>query len=348
MLQSFTLIHRRGVFSMKNILALFVCGMVLFASSGWAKNVAVLRLQTSYSSNLAYSGIQAGMAAKGYVEGAQLTVTQFDAQGDSQKLAELAQQIVNGNFDLAITLSTSAVEAMAKANLEKKIPHVFAFISTPAIVDIGVTEAGVHPAYMTGIYHPNPVPAAFQTAKEMYPALKKVGLIWNPAEKNSVYQTGLARDICATLNIELVEKTVTSKDEVPAMAQELAGQGIEAYAVTGDNTVMPAIPDIVGVARNARIPVFFNGSGGIDDGTLFDMGTNFFEACYPAGEMAGDILGGKSPADIPLVKYTTETLYLNLFALSGLKDPWTITADMKKRAAVTIPASNVETWEQSR
>jgi len=310
--------------------------------------VAVLRLQTSYSSDLAYSGIQAGMAAKGYVEGAQLTVTQFDAQGDSQKLAALAQQIVSGNFDLVITLSSSAVEAMAKANLEKKIPHVFAFISTPAIVDIGVTEAGVHPAYMTGIYHPNPVPAAFRTAKEMYPALKKVGLIWCPNEKNSVYQTDRAREISVELNIELVEKNVTSTDQVLEKSQDLASQQIEAFALTGDNIVMPAIQDLVSVARNARIPVFFGGSGGIEEGTLFDMGSDLEDAGYPAGEMAAAILDGKSPADIPIVKFTDESLYLNLFALSYLKDPWTITAEMKKRAVKIIPTSNVVLWEQNQ
>lgn len=333
---------------MRKIVLFALLGILFCASSGWSKNVAVLRLQSSYSCNLAYSGILAGMAAKGYVESAQLQFTQFDANGDSQKLTEMAQEIAHGQFDLVITLSTSAVEAMAKANLETKIPHVFAFFSTPAIVDIGVTEAGVHPSYITGSYNPNPVPAAFRTAKEMFPALKKVGLIWNQAEKNSVYQTGLARDICATLQIELVEKTVSSKDQVLAAAQELAGQQIEAFAVTGDNTVMPAIPDIVSVARSARIPVFFNGAGGIEEGTLFDMGTDFVEAGYLAGEMAADILGGKSPGDIPIVKYTKETLYLNLGSLVKLKDPWTISDDLKSRAAKIIITSNVEQWEQNR
>ncbi len=332
----------------KMVLSWLMCSFLLFcSSSGWGKDVAVLRLKSYYASNLAYSGVLAGLATNGYVEGDRLSIVNFDAEGDPQRLVALAEEIAAGNFDLIVTLSTAALEAMAHANLETKIPHVFTFVSTPSVVDVGVTEDGIHPDHITGLYHPNPVPSAFRLAREMDPSLAKVGLVWSPIEKNSAYQTDMAREICLALNIELIERTVSSADEVLAMAQDLSDQQVEAFFMNGDNVVLSAIQDIVQTARIARIPVFFVGSGGIDEGTLFDLGTDYEQSSFIAGEMGAAILDGQSPADIPVVRYTTESLFLNLNALVDLKDPWTVTDQMKLRAERIIgETSNVPAWEE--
>ena len=335
---------------MKRMLCGFLmCGIAVMASSpGWSEKVAVVRLNSNHACNLNYSAIKTAMADNGYSEGDVVQFTEFDAQGDLDELAALAGGVVQEDYDLIISLSTPALQAVANANVDAKIPHVFAFITSAYVADVGVNEDGGKPDYMTGISNPNPVKQAFALAREMFPGLSKVGLVYNTAESNSVYQTGQAREICAELSIELLEATADSSDQVLGKVEELMQQGVQAVYVNGDSTVRYVVSEVADLTAANGIPVYTVGSGGVEQGTLFDLGPDYVEVGYAAGEMAAAIMGGQNPADIPVVDYVTETLYLNLNAQDGLSDPWQITDEMIERAELVIGLSDAADWELYR
>ncbi len=328
---------------------ILIWGIAAISSSlGWSEKVAVVKLNSNYSCNITLTSITMALADNGYAVGDQIQITEFDAQGDLDTLAALAGSIVQEGFDLIISLSTPSLQAVANANVDTKVPHVFAFVTSAYIADVGVTQDGVKPDYMTGISNPNPVKQAFPLAREMFPALSKVGLVYNTAEANSVFQTGQAREICAELQIELLEATADSSDQVLGKVEELIQQGIQAIYVNGESTVRYVISQVTALTAANSIPVYTVGSGGVEQGTLFDLGPNYKQVGYAAGEMAAAILGGQNPAEIPVVDFVTETLYLNLNAQGGLSDPWMITDDMIERAELVIGLSDAVNWELYR
>src|SRR5207248_3069211 len=72
---------------------------------------------------------------------------------------------------------------------------------------------------------------------------------------------------------------------------------------------------------------------------LFDLGGNYFEIGKAVGNLAADVLDGRSPAEIPVENFAPPVLHINTLALAGLKDEWKIPEDVLREAAVVIDQS---------
>ena len=156
-------------------------------------------------------GMLEALKERGYVDGGRMIVHRFNAQGDIATANAIAKEVTSGDFDLIYTASTVSLQTMANANRFATPPrhHVFAIVTDPYAVGVGVSRENhaVHPPYMTGIGSEPPVEQTFRLALEMRPSLKRVGLVWDPSESNSVVATKLGRAACAGLGITLVEAT---------------------------------------------------------------------------------------------------------------------------------------------
>ena len=86
-----------------------------------------------------------------------------------------------------------------------------------------------------------PVDEAFALARRALPALKRVGIAWNPAESNSEAFTRKAREACRALGLTLLEANVENTSGVAEAVQSLASRGAQALFVGGDNTMMSAV-----------------------------------------------------------------------------------------------------------
>jgi ABC-type uncharacterized transport system substrate-binding protein len=92
-----------------------------------------------------------------------------------------------------------------KIDRYKTVRHVFCGVTDPFGAGVGISREapGEHPEHLTGIGTFQPVEATFRTARQLYPELKRVGEVWNPAEACSEACTVKAREICRELGIEL-------------------------------------------------------------------------------------------------------------------------------------------------
>src|SRR5262249_9475710 len=101
-------------------------------------------------------------------------------------------------------------------------------------------------------------------------------------------------------------------------------------------TVLTAIDSVIGAARDAHIPVVTCIPGNAAKGSLFDLGSNFFEVGRAVGQLAGKVLGGESPAKLPVEKIVPPSLQINLLALKGLSAPWKFPPDAVSQADVVV------------
>ncbi|MEN8198045.1 MAG: ABC transporter substrate binding protein, partial [Pseudomonadota bacterium] len=197
-------------------------------------------------------------------------------------------------------------------------------MTDPAGAGVGISREDPlqHPPYMAGYGTMQPVAEALQTARGVFPDLKVVGTVWNPAESNSEANIKLARRVSREMGIELLEAPVDNSAGVWDATNSLVARGVQALWLGGDVTVMTALDSMISAANRGKIPVFTNIPGSADRGALFDVGANYTEVGRLAGELAANVLQGEDPATIPVVNLVPKRILINKNALVGLKAPW--------------------------
>jgi ABC-type uncharacterized transport system substrate-binding protein len=298
-------------------------------------HVAILQHASQPVMDDGVAGMVEGLAEGGYVEGTNLVLTRFNAEGDLPTANTIAKELTAGRYDLVLTASTLSLQAVASANTAGKVRHVFALVSDPVAAGVGIVRDKPleHPAHLAGYGTMQPVDATFRLAKKIYPDLKVVGEVWNPAEANSEAQTKVARATAKELGIELLEANAENTSAVVEAAGSLIARGVEALWVGGDVTVMAALDGLIPLAKKARIPVFSSMPGAPGRGTLFDLGADYREVGRLAGKLAAEILAGRDPATVAIENVLPERLVVDPTLLASLDDPWRFPNDVLDRAA---------------
>jgi putative tryptophan/tyrosine transport system substrate-binding protein len=284
-----------------------------------------------------------GLAENGFIDGKTIVIAKFNAQGDISVGNSIAKEMVNSRYDLLLTMSTLSLQAIANANRNGKTVQVFGLVADPVVAGVGVRRDNPldHPRNLVGIGSFLPVQDAFRIAREMFPNLKRIGVAWNPAEANSRAFVEKAREVCQRWGIELLEANVENSNSVLEAEDSLVARGAEALWIGGDVTVSVAADSVVLVGRRAHIPVFSITPGKPDRGTLFDYGTDFYQIGKQTGELASRILHGADPTQIPVTNEVPIHFLVNTTALKGLKQQWSVSDDILRRANVVVDETGV-------
>lgn len=282
-------------------------------------------------------GVIVGLKEAGFAEGIAIQLKRFNAEGDLATANAMAQELTGGGFDLVITLTTSALQAVANANQQRRVPHVFGLVTDPTQAGIGVgSEPLDHPAHMVGIGTLQPVAESLRMARQMNPKLTRVGVAWNPAEVNSEICTKLAREACRELKLDLLEATVENTAAVHEAVASLIARDVDLLWIGGDVSVLAAFEVVAKAAQNARIPVCTCMPGNAKKGSLFDVGANYFEVGRGIGRLAGRVLSGDEIAKLPVERSTPPKLMVNTLALKGLRDAWAVPTEVLAQADSVI------------
>jgi ABC-type uncharacterized transport system substrate-binding protein len=297
-------------------------------------HIAILQHASQPALDDGVRGIVDGLAENGFVDGTSIAIQGYNAQNDAGTENTMAKELTDRGYDLVVTASTLSMQALANANRDGKVVHVFAMVTDPYAAGVGINRANPldHPRHLVGYGTMQPIAETFALARRMYPGLTVVGTLWNPAEVNSETQVKVARTVAHDLGIELIEAAVENTSVVSTVANSLVARGARAIWVPGDVTVLAAIDTVVAVARKARIPVFTVIPGNAPRGTLFDLGANYHEVGRLAGVLAADILHGKDPATVAVENVLPQRLLINEEALRDLQDPWHIPDDVRQTA----------------
>ncbi|MDZ4684700.1 MAG: ABC transporter substrate-binding protein, partial [Planctomycetaceae bacterium] len=306
--------------------------------------VALLQMASQPILEDGAAGVIAGLQEAGYVDGRTLRLSRFNAEGDLATANAMAQELTGSDFDLVVTLSTPCLQAVANANRRGQVRHVFGMVSDPSIAGVGIgKEPPAHPPHLVGIGTLPPADLSLQLARQVYPGLQRVGVVWNPAEINSEIATKMARQTCKELQIELLEANAENTASVREAAASLIARDVDALWVGGDVTVLGAIEVVIRVAKQAKIPVFTCIPGNAAQGTLFDIGANYYEVGRSTGKLAARVLSGEAMASLPWETAIPPKLFLNTTVPADLKAPWVFPADLIAKADTVIDATGEHT-----
>ena len=126
-----------------------------------------------------------GLRELGYVEGQNIVIEYRSADGNFERLPELAADLVRLKVDVIVTAVTQA--SLTAKNATGTIPIVMVAVANP--VDSGLIGSLARPgANITGtsVMNDEVVGKQLELLKEILPKISRVAAMWNPA--NPVFQ----------------------------------------------------------------------------------------------------------------------------------------------------------------
>ncbi|MBK1622380.1 ABC transporter permease [Afifella marina DSM 2698] len=294
------------------------------------KTVAITYIVEHPALDAVRKGIIEGLAERGYKEGENLKIVSRSAQGNMATQAQIASEFAGLEPDLAVGISTPSAQAVKHAL--KNTPVIFAAVTDP--VGAGLVESREKPGgLVTGTSDQQPYEPMLELIKELMPDAKKLGVIYNPGEANAAKQVEDLKTAVEPFGMTLVEAPAAQSTLVADAARSLVGRA-DAVLLPVDNTVVSVLEGVVMVGERAGLPVFASDVDSVNRGALAALGFDYYKMGVLSGEMAADILDGKSPADIPVAVSDSQDLYLNVS--SAEKMGVTIPDDMLAKAKKVV------------
>lgn len=289
--------------------------------------VGVIQLVQHPALDAANKGFVDGLKSKGFEEGKNVTFDQQNAQGDQSNLQTIAQRFVSNKDDLICAIATPAAQTVANAT--KDIPIVGTAITDYKVAKL-VKDSNKPGTNVTGTTDMNPVEAQIDLLVKIMPKAKTVGFIYNSSEVNSQLQIDLAKKAAAARGLNTVEATVSSVNDIQQAAQSLMGK-VDALYIPTDNVMASAMPNLIKITDEAKIPVFCAEADMLKSGGVATLGIDYYKLGFQTGEMAADILSGKAkPQDMAIQSQKTFTVTLNEDAIKKLG--LTIPDEIRKEA----------------
>lgn len=307
------------------------CGGEKKAEQKKMVKVGIVQLVEHAALDAANKGFVDGMAANGYKEKENVIYDRQNAQADQSNLQNIAQRFVSGKVDLICAIATPAAQTMANAT--KDIPIVGTAITDYAEAKL-VASNKEPKGNVTGTTDMNPIKEQVDLMLKIVPQTKTVGTIYSSSEVNSQLQIKILKEVLAAKNIKVVEATVSNVNDIQQAAQSLVGKVDAVYAPT-DNVIASAMPTLVAITDEAKIPVFCGEGGMVKAGGLATVGIDYYKLGLQTGAMAARILSGKEkPATM---------------AIESQKEMQTIVnEEAAKKLGITIPADILKAAKASK
>lgn len=325
--------QKKVVFS---ILGVVLVGFIIWAvflspKSGKGVNIGVNQFMQHPLLNDVFKGIKDEIDQSGFSKEKAINVILKNANGDQNVTVQINKQFVDQKVDVIIPLGTPS--AQSACNLTKTIPIVFGAITDP--VASGIADSIEKPGgNKTGTTDRWPYEKQIWLIRQILPKTKKVGIILNPGESNTVASMQYIRPALKKYNFESIEVPVSNTSEVFGAAKSLVKR-CDLILAPADNTVTAAFDSLVKIANTNKIPLFAGDMPSVEKGAIATYGVNYYKIGRETGKLAIRILKNKeNPGNIPVVVESETDLIVNLKA-AKLQNV-TISEDLIKQAIKVI------------
>ena len=279
------------------------------AGTGTRKfKAAIVYYAQSVSNQECVNGLLDGLKASGLEEGKNLEIVQADAQAEMINIPAILQNYDSSDVDLIMTISTPCLAGACSNVKHKKV--VFTCVSDPIAAGAGKSRTD-HLPFLTGVGSFPPVSHMLDFMQKLVPGLRAVGTMYNPAEANSVKEQAVAREVFQKRGIRLEQIAVSGSNEVLQAVQILAGRDIQVVWLPADNTGIQGYEGAVKGAKDARLPLITDICSALPRGGLACLGVGMQYSSLVAGKMAGRVLLGQNPKDMPIEEVAVEEVSIN-------------------------------------
>jgi putative tryptophan/tyrosine transport system substrate-binding protein len=256
-------------------------------------------------------GLKAGLKELKLDDGQHFALVIRDARGDLNAVAEAARDFERANVRLIFTASTSVSVAAHRATATTAI--VFGAGTDPVSVGLvqslrlpGGRASGVH-FWITEI-----TGKRLELLREMIPTLKRVVTFYNPTNPSAVQSVKEGQRAAQSLGLELVERHVSTPEELRAALEALKLGDMDAYLAVADAMVDSNAGLIIEMAKTKKLPTMFYEESLTVAGGLASYSADFHEVGRLSARYVQQILSGAKVSEIPVERATALSFAINL------------------------------------
>lgn len=287
---------------MKKLIKILILTLALGTISIAAEKeikIGVTQIVEHPSLDAARKGIEKALKEKG--KDKNIKIEYQSAQGDFATAQLIAKSFVAAKKDLIVAISTPS--AQAALNATKEIPIVYT-----AVTD-GLS-AGLKGNNITGTSDMSPLNKQIDLIVELLPNTKNIGFLYNPSEQNSTLLLGKFKEIAKNKNLKVVEKGVSSINDINLAIDSLLKE-IDVLYIPTDNLVVSSANLVLQKANKKKIPVISSIEDIVKKGALATESIDYEKLGYQTGEVIIEILNGKKPENIEVQTLKETTLIIN-------------------------------------
>jgi putative ABC transport system substrate-binding protein len=252
-----------------------------------------------------------GLGELGYVEGKNILIEYRYAEGGSQPLSELAEELVRVKVDVLVTIATEPSLAAQRAT--RTIPIVMVTPGDP--VGAGLVAGLARPGgNITGVTATT-VDLSWkrlELLKEITPKISLVAVLWIPSATGNRLQMKETEAAAQSLGLHLRPTGVEGSNDFENAFSAINGGSARSLMVLGSPMFFSHRARIVDLAAKSRLPAIYPTSPYVDAGGLMSYGNNINMVYRRAVTYVDKILKGAKPADLPVERPMKFELVINL------------------------------------
>jgi putative ABC transport system substrate-binding protein len=314
--------NRKSAIQNRKLVGLFAIAVVLTVCGARAdaqqpgKIFRIGFLDDSTASNIAVrlETFRQELSKLGWIEGKNVALEYRFAEGNLERLPELASDLVRLKVDLMVASGTPATSAAKNATTN--IPIVMTNAGDP--VRAGLVSSLARPGgNVTGFSSlaPELGTKRLEILKDAVPQLARVGLLTNItlAGGSIALQVNELRAAATALKLKLEEiKTEADANGLENAFKTAKQKQVGAIMTTTGNRFFAERKRIVELAGKHRLPAIYPQDEFVEAGGLMSYGLDYDDLYRRAAVYVDKILKGAKPADLPVQQATKFEFVINL------------------------------------
>src|SRR5215813_10949628 len=251
-----------------------------------------------------------GLRDLGYAEGQNLAFEWRYSEGQAERFADLAADLVRLQVDVIVTMSTPAAVAAKQAT--QTIPIVMVYVADP--VGTGLVASLARPGgNLTGVSDMATALSAkrLELLKEAVPTLSRLAVLWNAADPGMVLRYREIEAAARVLDVTLQSYAVRSPQEFAPAFTAITRERPDALFVVAEVLTLAHRCQVLDFAAQQRLPAMYEFGLFAREGGLMAYGPKLTEAFQRGAYYVDRILKGTKPADLPVEQPMNFELVIN-------------------------------------
>jgi putative ABC transport system substrate-binding protein len=258
-----------------------------------------------------------GMSDLGYIEGKNLLIESRSADGKTERLLGLADDLLRLNVDVIVTAGTVATSAALKAT--NTTPIVMGGSADP--VGNGFVKSLAHPGgNITGLstLRTDTSPKLLEMLRSVAPNLSRVAVLLNPTNTSQSILLKGVQAAAQNMSLTILPVEVRSAPDIERAFSAISQGNAGAVIVVRDGVFLQQRHQIAELAAKNRLSTISDNREYVDAGALMSYGPNLADQFRRAAGYVDKILKGMKPGDLPVEQPTKLEVVINLKTAKAL------------------------------
>jgi putative ABC transport system substrate-binding protein len=309
--------NRRDFISIATVCLVSRIGAAHAQPTGTVWRIGFLASGVRPADGAAPASLREQLRALGYAEGKDIAFEGRWSEARSERLGELATELLAHRVDVIVAFGGPAAEAAKQAS--STIPIVF--FGAGDAVETGLVTSLARPgANLTGINDPAAVLSAkrLEILKELVPTAKRVAVLWNAGNYAMTLRYREIAKAAQILGMNVDGLGVHEPDDFDVAFSAMSRVRPDALMMVTDAFTNLNRHRVLDFARAHQIPAMYEFANVVQAGGLISYGSDQNEIFRFAADYVAKILKGAKPGDLPVEQPNRYFLVINVRTAKAL------------------------------